>query len=116
MSRITNDVKQVQQAVSETVGDLLREGLSLIGFAGLLFYYDAGSRSSSSPARRSSSIRSCNSASASAARAPQPGGARQMSHITAEAFTGHRIVKAFGAEAHEAVPFKARRIACIAPT
>ena len=26
MSRITNDVGQVQQAVSETVGDLLREG------------------------------------------------------------------------------------------
>ena len=26
MSRITNDVKQVQQAVSETIGDLLREG------------------------------------------------------------------------------------------
>ena len=29
MSRITNDVGQVQQAVSETVGDLLREGLSV---------------------------------------------------------------------------------------
>ncbi len=31
MSRITNDVNQVQQAVSETVGDLMREGLSLVG-------------------------------------------------------------------------------------
>src|SRR5436190_1734872 len=40
MSRITNDVGQVQQAVSETVGDLLREGLSVIGFAALMFYYD----------------------------------------------------------------------------
>ena len=28
MSRITNDVNQVQQAVSETVGDLMREGLA----------------------------------------------------------------------------------------
>ena len=37
MSRITNDVNQVQQAVSETVGDLMREGLSLVGFAALLF-------------------------------------------------------------------------------
>ena len=27
MSRITNDVNQVQEAVSETVGDLMREGL-----------------------------------------------------------------------------------------
>jgi len=41
MSRITNDVNQVQQAVSETIGDLLREGLSVIGFAAYLFYVDA---------------------------------------------------------------------------
>ena len=41
MSRITNDVGQIQQAVSETLGDLARESLSLVGFAGLLFYYDA---------------------------------------------------------------------------
>ena len=41
MSRITNDVGQVQQAVSETIGDLLRESLALVGYVGLLFYYDA---------------------------------------------------------------------------
>ena len=41
MSRITNDVAQIQQAVSETLGDLARESLSLVGFAALLFYYDA---------------------------------------------------------------------------
>ena len=35
MSRITNDVGQVQQAVSETIGDLLREALSLVGYAAL---------------------------------------------------------------------------------
>ena len=29
-----------------------------------------------------------------------------LSHITIEAFTGHRIVKAFGAEAHEASRFQ----------
>ena len=40
MSRITNDVNLVQQAVSETVGDLLREGLSLFGYAALLFWWD----------------------------------------------------------------------------
>ena len=40
MSRITNDVSQVQQAVSETLGDLARESLSLVGFGVLLFYYD----------------------------------------------------------------------------
>jgi ABC-type bacteriocin/lantibiotic exporter with double-glycine peptidase domain len=36
--------QQVQQAVSETVGDLLRESLALVGYAALLFYYDAGWR------------------------------------------------------------------------
>src|SRR5688500_13286675 len=41
MSRITNDVNQVQHAVSETVGDLMREGLSLVGLALYLFYQDA---------------------------------------------------------------------------
>ena len=46
MSRITNDVQQIQVAVSETVGDLLREGLSVVGFACLMFFYDcaAGAR------------------------------------------------------------------------
>src|SRR5262245_18692304 len=41
MSRVTNDVGLVQQAASETVGDLLRESLALFGYAALLFYYDA---------------------------------------------------------------------------
>ena len=41
MSRITNDVNQVQQAVSETIGDLMREGLTLVGLAAYLFYLDA---------------------------------------------------------------------------
>ena len=33
MSRITNDVSQVQMAVSETLADLARESLSLVGLA-----------------------------------------------------------------------------------
>ena len=41
LSRINNDVGQVQQAVSETAGDLARETLALVGYATLLFYYDA---------------------------------------------------------------------------
>src|SRR5829696_3610968 len=40
ISRITNDVNQIQQAVSETLGDLLREGLSLLAFTALLFWLD----------------------------------------------------------------------------
>jgi len=41
MSRISNDVGQVQQVVSETIGDLARESFSLVGFAVLMFYIDA---------------------------------------------------------------------------
>ncbi len=40
MSRITNDVNQVQQAVSETIGDFIREGLSAVGWIVLMFYLD----------------------------------------------------------------------------
>jgi len=42
MSRILNDVGQIQQVVSETMGDLLRESLAMVGYACLLLYYDAG--------------------------------------------------------------------------
>ena len=40
MSRINNDVGQVQQAVSETAGDLARESMALVGCAVYLFYLD----------------------------------------------------------------------------
>ncbi len=102
MSRITNDVNQVQQAVSETIGDLLREGLSVIGFAAYLFYVDArlalvavtGAPLVVYPlVRFGKRIRSTTRKSQEELE--------HLSHVTAEAFTGHRIVKAFGAEAHE---------------
>src|SRR6516165_3585984 len=41
MSRISNDVGQVQQAVSETIGDLARESLTALALAGYLFFIDA---------------------------------------------------------------------------
>ena len=40
MSRIGNDVSQVQQAVSETMADLARESLTAVVLAGYLFYID----------------------------------------------------------------------------
>jgi ABC-type multidrug transport system fused ATPase/permease subunit len=46
MSRLTNDVSQVQRVVSDTIGDLARESLTLIGYLVVLIYYDAGWRSS----------------------------------------------------------------------
>lgn len=79
MSRITSDVNQVQQAVSETIGDLMREGLALVAFAGWLFYLTGGSRWSRSPGRRSSCTRSSSSASASVERR---GAARRSSNTS----------------------------------
>ena len=41
LSRVSNDVGQIQRAVSETAAMLLRETLALVAYAGVLFYYDA---------------------------------------------------------------------------
>ena len=109
LSRINNDVGQVQQAVSETLGDLARESLALVGFAALLFYYDArlalvcltGAPLVVYPlVRLGQRVRRTTRRSQEALE--------QMSHVSAEAFTGHRIVKAFGAEAARGGEVRAR--------
>ena len=107
LSRITNDVNQVQQAVSETLGDLLRESLALVGYATWLFVLDwqlalvavTGAPLAAYPlARFGRRIRSTTRRSQEELE--------HLTHVTAEAFTGHRIVKAFGAEAHEEGRFR----------
>jgi subfamily B ATP-binding cassette protein MsbA len=40
MSHITTDVEKIQAAVSELAGDLLKEGLSILGLMAVLFYMD----------------------------------------------------------------------------
>jgi subfamily B ATP-binding cassette protein MsbA len=106
LSRINNDVGQVQRAVAETVGDLARESLALVGYAGLLFYYDARLALvclTAAPlvvyplVRLGKRVRMVTRWSQEAQE--------RMSHVAAEAFAGHRIVKAFGAEAREARKF-----------
>ena len=110
MSRINNDVGQVQQAVSETVGDLLREALALVGFAALLFYYDGrlalvcltGAPLVVYPlVRLGQRVRRTTRRSQEALE--------HLSHLSAEAFTGHRIVKAFGTEAPRGARSSPRR-------
>jgi ATP-binding cassette, subfamily B, bacterial MsbA len=107
ISRITNDVNQIQQAVSETLGDLLREGLSLFGFGALLFWLDwhlalvailLGPLAVHPLVRFGKRIRSTTRRSQEELE--------HLTHVTAEAFAGHRIVKAFGAEAHEESRFR----------
>ena len=107
MSRITNDVVQIQRAVSETLGDLARESIALVGFAGLLFYYDARLALVSltgAPLVVYPLVRLGQRVRRSTRRTQEA--LEQMSHVSAEAFTGHRIVKAFGAEERETTKFQ----------
>jgi subfamily B ATP-binding cassette protein MsbA len=107
MSRITNDVNQIQQAVSETLGDLLREGLSLIAFAAVLFWLDwqlATVTVFIAPLAIHPLVRLGKRVRRTTRRSQEE--MEHLTHLTAEAFTGHRIVKAFGAEGHEAHRFR----------
>jgi subfamily B ATP-binding cassette protein MsbA len=106
LSRINNDVGQVQQAVSETAGDLARETLALVGYAGLLLWYDARLTlvcMTGAPLIVYPLIRLGQRVRRTTRRSQEA--LEQLSHLSAEAFTGHRIVKAFGTEAHETVRF-----------
>jgi subfamily B ATP-binding cassette protein MsbA len=106
MSRINNDVGQVQQAVSETAGDLARETLSLVGFAALLFYYDAWLSIFciiSAPLVVYPLVRLGQRVRRTTRRSQEA--LQVLSHISAEGFTGQRIVKAFGNEQREADRF-----------
>jgi subfamily B ATP-binding cassette protein MsbA len=85
----------------------MRESLSIIGYAGVLFYTDArlalvcltGAPLVVYPlVRLGQSVRRTTRRSQEALE--------HMSHVSAEAFTGHRIVKAFGAEGREAAKFE----------
>ena len=108
MSRITNDVNQVQQAVSETVGDLIRESLSLVGYAAVMFYVDyrlALICVTGAPIVVYPLVRLGQRVRRSTRRGQEQ--LQHLSHVTAEAFTGHRIVKAFGAERREERRFRA---------
>ena len=107
MSGITNDVQQIQVAVSETVGDLLREGLAVIGYACLMFYYDyklALVVVTGAPVVVYPLVRLGQRVRRTSRRVQEE--LAYLSHITIEAFAGHRIVKAFGAEDHETARFK----------
>lgn len=107
LSRINNDVAQVHRAVAETAGDLARESLALVGYGALLFYYDprlallcmTGAPVAVYPlVRLGTRLRTVTRWSQERLE--------YLSHVAGEAFAGHRIVKAFGAEAREAEKFE----------
>jgi ATP-binding cassette, subfamily B, bacterial MsbA len=106
LSRLMNDVSQVQRTVSETTGDLLRETIALLAFAFLLFYIDwklalvclTGAPLIVYPlVRLGQRLRRTTRLSQEQME--------HMTHVSAEAFTGHRIVKAFGTEWRESDRF-----------
>jgi subfamily B ATP-binding cassette protein MsbA len=106
MSRVTSDVTQIQQAVSETIGDLLRESLALIGYLFVLFYLDARLAIvclTSAPVIVYPLVRLGQRVRKTTRRSQEH--LETISHLAAEAFNGHRIVKAFGTEAREAERF-----------
>ena len=107
MSRINNDVGQVQQAVSETFADLARETLALVGYSALLLYYNPRLTIvclTSAPLIVYPLIWLGQRVRRTTRRSQEA--LEHLSHLSAEGFTGHRIVKAFGTEAYEADRFK----------
>jgi ATP-binding cassette, subfamily B, bacterial MsbA len=107
LSRVNNDVGQVQRAVSETAGDLARETLALIGYAVILFYIDprlALVCLTGAPIILYPLVRLGQRIRRTARRSQEA--QEHMSHVGAETFAAHRIVKAFGAEEREANRFR----------
>ena len=107
MSRITNDVSQVQRVVSDTIGDLARETLTLIGYLAVLVYYDPRLTVvcfTSAPLIVYPLVRLGQRVRRTTRRTQEA--QEQMAHVSAEALAGHRIVKAFGAEAREGAKFE----------
>jgi subfamily B ATP-binding cassette protein MsbA len=106
ISHLTNDVGQVHLAVSETAADFVRETLTVVGYIGLLFYLDwrlALVCLTAAPlviyplARLGQRVRR------STRRSQEE--LEHVTHLSAEALSGHRIVKAFGAEGRQTDQF-----------
>jgi subfamily B ATP-binding cassette protein MsbA len=102
LSRLTNDIGQVQQAASDTLVDLIRETLAVVGFVCVLFYYDAGLALvclTGAPLVLYPLVKLGRRLRATTRLSQEH--QEHMTHVATEAYTGHRIVKAFGAEDRE---------------
>lgn len=106
ISRITNDVSQVQTAASETLADLIRESVTVIAFAGYLFWLDADLAIiciATVPLVVYPLMRLGQRVRSTTRRSQEE--QEHLTHVATEGLTGHRIVKAFGAEEREATRF-----------
>ena len=98
ISRITNDVGQVQTAASETVADLIRESVTVLAFAGYLFWLDTDLAIicvATVPLIVYPLMRLGQRVRSTTRRSQEE--QEHLTHVAAEGLTGHRIVKAFGA-------------------
>jgi ATP-binding cassette, subfamily B, bacterial MsbA len=107
MSHITTDVEKIQSAVSEVAGDLLKEGLTVLGLLMVLFYMDwrlalvalVGLPLALYPlVRFGQRLRASNETSLRRWR--------NISEILQETISGFRVVKAFGMEGFEMARFR----------
>jgi subfamily B ATP-binding cassette protein MsbA len=107
MSHITTDVERIQNAVSEMAGDVLKEGLTVIGLVIVLFVLDwrlavlamCGLPLALVPMiRLSRHLRASNETSLRRWR--------DISEILQETISGFRVVKAFGMEEFETARFR----------
>jgi subfamily B ATP-binding cassette protein MsbA len=107
LSRLTNDIGQIQRAVSETVGDLMRESVTLVGLVGFLFIKDyklALVCATTAPLIVYPLAQLGRRVRGQSRRSQEE--LAHVTHIAAEAYAGHRVVKAFGAEARETRRFR----------
>jgi subfamily B ATP-binding cassette protein MsbA len=107
MSHITTDVEKIQAAVSELAGDILKEGLTVLGFLIVLFYLDWRLATLSLLGlpvilhllvRLGQRLRASNETSLRRWK--------DISEILQETISGFRVVKAFGMEGFEIARFR----------
>ena len=102
MSRMMYDITRIQQVVTVTLGDLLRESITVVGLAVWLCFLDVRLglvALSCAPLMIYPLVRLGQRVRRNTYRVQEELG--RLSHVTAEALTGHRIVKAFAAEQFE---------------
>ncbi|MBK5255200.1 MAG: ABC transporter ATP-binding protein [Vicinamibacteria bacterium] len=107
MSHLTTDIERIQTALGEIAGDLLKEGLTVVGLVLLLFYHDwrlalialvLMPLAFTPLIRLGRRLRSSNESSMRRWK--------DISNILQETFSGFRVVKAFGMETFERARFE----------
>ena len=107
MSHITTDVEKIQTAVSEMAGDLLKEGLTILGLVAILFIKDwrlALLSLVGMPAAYVPLVRLRRHVRASSETSLRRW--RDISEILQETIAGFTVVKAFGMEGFETARFR----------